>query len=339
MSCGLGAVILVLILLKHQPDPAPIDTDVLKSDLSRMQQMEQELQATLATIRKQEAEIEQIIQSEGADKKSIAEKISSIAQIAKDQQAQLQNLKTEIENAPPAQKEDVIESEKGLEENYLLGLKVEGRRIIFLVDMSASMTDESLIDIIVRKSRSDTDKKKGPKWLRTRRIVQWLLARLPKESEAIVIGFSDKSEKIGPQNWFSATNAAAISGVTSAMDMIVPSAATNLQKGLRAAASLSPAPTNYYVITDGLPTAGTSNYSSLNPFSSCNSLLGKANKISGDCRVKLFRQTLSETAPRKGQPVNVILLPLEGDPQAAPEYWRWTYLTGGLLISPAETWP
>jgi hypothetical protein len=339
MSCGLGAVILVLILLKHQPEPSPIDTEVLKSDLSRMQQMEQEMRSTLASVRKQEAEIEAIIQSEGVDKKRIADQISSVSQIAKTKQAQLQILKKEIESAPPAQKEDVIEADRGQEENYLLGLKVEGRRIVFLVDISASMTDESLIDIIVRKSSSNADKKKGPKWLRTKRIVQWLLARLPKEAEAIVVGFNDKSEKIGPQNWFSATDAAALTSVTSAMDMIIPSAATNLQQGLKTAVSLTPAPTNYYVITDGLPTAGTSNYASLNPFSSCNSLLGRANKISGDCRVKLFRQTLSESAPRKGQPVNVILLPLEGDPQAAPEYWRWTYLTGGLLISPAESWP
>ncbi|MEH6524479.1 MAG: vWA domain-containing protein [Sneathiella sp.] len=329
----------MLILLKHQPDPAPIETDVLKSDLSRLQQMEQELQSTLAVVRKQEAAIKKSINSEGADNTRIAEQIAAITQIAKKQQEQLQSLKTEIENAPPAQKEDVIQADKGQEENYLLGLKVEGRRIVLLVDTSASMTDEKLIDIIVRKSRSDGDKKKGPKWLRTKRIVEWLLARLPKDSEAMVIGFSEKAEKIGPQNWFSATDPSAITQVMSSLNALVPTTATNLQQGLKTAASLSPSPTNYYIVTDGLPTKGTSNYASLNPFSSCNSLLGKANNISGECRVKLFRHTINETAPRKGQPVNVILLPLEGDPQAAPEFWRWTYSTGGLLISPAESWP
>ncbi|USG61907.1 VWA domain-containing protein [Sneathiella marina] len=329
----------MLILLKHQPEPAPIDTDILKSDLLRLQQMEQELQSTLSVVRIQEAALKKSINSEGADNQRIAEQISELTKIAEAQQAQLQSLKTEIENAPPAQKEDVIQSDKGQEENYLLGLKVEGKRIVLLVDMSASMTDEKLIDIIVRKSGSDGDKKKGPKWLRTKRIVEWLLARLPKDSEAVVIGFSDKSEKIGPQNWFSATNPAAITQVMSSLNGLIPTASTNLQQGLKTAASLSPAATNYYVVTDGLPTAGTSNYASLNPFSSCNSLLGKANKISGECRVKLFRQTINETAPKSGQPVNVILLPLEGDPLAAPEYWDWTYSTGGLLISPAESWP
>jgi hypothetical protein len=41
----------------------------------------------------------------------------------------------------------------------------------------------------------------------------------------------------------------------------------------------------------------------------------------------------------KGVKVNVILLPIEGDPQASPEFWNWTASTGGLLISPAESWP
>jgi len=33
------------------------------------------------------------------------------------------------------------------------------------------------------------------------------------------------------------------------------------------------------------------------------------------------------------------LLPLEGDPQAAPELSKWVLSTGGALISPAATWP
>jgi len=94
-----------------------------------------------------------------------------------------------------------------------------------------------------------------------------------------------------------------------------------------------------YVVTDGLPTAGQSRYASLNPFASCRSLLGKSSNISGDCRVKLFRQSVNESSPKSGVTINVILLPIEGDPQAAPEYWAWSASTGGLLISPALSWP
>ena len=92
------------------------------------------------------------------------------------------------------------------------------------------------------------------------------------------------------------------------------------------------------MITDGLPTKGESQYRSLNPFSSCSSLTGNAQTISGECRVKLFQQTINESGKR-GVQVDVILLPLEGDPDAVNQYWIWAATTGGLLISPASNWP
>ena len=66
--------------------------------------------------------------------------------------------------------------------------------------------------------------------------------------------------------------------------------------------------------------------------------IGNSNTISGACRVKLFKQTIIETAQPNVQ-VDVILLPLEGDPDAINQYWQWTAATGGLVISPANNWP
>ena len=40
-----------------------------------------------------------------------------------------------------------------------------------------------------------------------------------------------------------------------------------------------------------------------------------------------------------GVPVNVILLPMEGDPQAAPAFWVLALRTGGSMLAPAEAWP
>ena len=67
---------------------------------------------------------------------------------------------------------------------------------------------------------------------------------------------------------------------------------------------------------------------------------GGAGTISGDCRRALFRHTVNATKPPAGlSAVNVVLLPIEGDPEAAVEYWLWTAASGGLLITPADTWP
>jgi hypothetical protein len=41
----------------------------------------------------------------------------------------------------------------------------------------------------------------------------------------------------------------------------------------------------------------------------------------------------------KGVPINVILLPMEGDPMAAAAYWRLAQITRGSFLSPSEDWP
>ena len=74
---------------------------------------------------------------------------------------------------------------KSAEEDYLIGLKVEGKRIAILLDRSASMTDAKLVDIITRKLGSNARKKQGPKWHRTIRVARWLLARLPDDSQVV----------------------------------------------------------------------------------------------------------------------------------------------------------
>jgi hypothetical protein len=38
-------------------------------------------------------------------------------------------------------------------------------------------------------------------------------------------------------------------------------------------------------------------------------------------------------------PVNVILLPMEGDPLAPGAYWMLARRTNGAFLSPARDWP
>lgn len=339
MSCGLGAVILVLILLKLQPEEAPIEIEPLQKQLEQLKSEETEI---LAAIARQETE-GQKLDTVRSDLRAMQTALTAAIATAKgdiaDKKQQLEALKEQVRKTPPVQKADVVENAERGEENYLMGLKVEGARIAFLIDTSASMTDELLLDIIRRKTGSNQEKKAGPKWQRTKRIAKWLANRIPTKSQATFIGFGEKAVPIGQPSWFSSTNANAISNVFNTLDSIVPSGATNLAEALRVAKSLSNPPTNYYIVTDGLPTTGNSSYQSLNPFAKCTSLFGKSNTISGECRFKLFQHTVKESGIQTVHPVNIILLPLEGDPAAAPAFWGWTFNSGGLLISPAKEWP
>lgn len=242
-------------------------------------------------------------------------------------------LENEIISIQPAQSTDVISDPQVGEEEYLLGMKVEGQRIAILIDRSASMTDELLIDIIARKIRSNADKKKGPKWKRTTRTAKWLLNRLPKNSNVIVIAYNDRARMLNGGRWVAARDGKVLQSILDEINQVVPTGATNLEAALRALQKVSPATSDIYIVTDGLPTKSVSSSGLL---SNCNK---NTQVISGKCRQMLFQTSLSKSAPPKSKKVNVILLPLEGDPQAAPEYWNWTAGTGGLLLIPAAGWP
>lgn len=336
MACGLGAVVLVFMLVKHHvvETTAP-QTELLKADVIRLDMEEQELAKAL----------EELLDVSKADAEKIAilkAKIARLEQFMKEKdlslstkKEQLAALKNDIKNSPIAKKEDVIEDDRGGEESYLMGLKVEGRRILILVDSSASMTDEKLIDIIRRKNSANAVKKAGPKWQRTRKTVRWLLARVPKNSRVAVVVFNETVKTLG-NGYFDARSTDLLNKVYSQMDGLVPTGGTNLEKGLKKAKLMTP--TDLYLITDGLPTKGESRYAGLNLFSDCSSLLGRSNTISGECRVKLFRKTIADSS-LLGTTINVILFPIEGDPDAANEFWMWAAASGGMMISPALNWP
>jgi hypothetical protein len=336
MSCGLGAVVLVFMLVKHNVSNSPVETDLLTGDVQRLELQQEELRQTLFQLQNiSQSEAEKIAQLKAKLarlEQSLSQKQLSVVE----KEDQLAALKKDISTKPPARREDLVQDDRGGEENYLMGLKVEGARIAVLIDSSASMTDERLLDIIKRKNGSVDNKKRGPKWLRTKKTVRWLLARVPKTSQLVAISYNASVKSLGTGKWLQADNPATLSAFYKELDTIVPEGATNLQKGLQAVAQHGA--TDLYLITDGLPTVGDSRYASLNPFAGCSSLLGKSATISGECRLKLFRQSIRDSSLR-GVTVNVILLPIEGDPDAANEYWAWAAQSGGLVISPAANWP
>lgn len=335
MACGLGAVILVFILIKQNLEEAPTEVGKLQEDIATLEQAQSDAAKALSSVRSELARADSSLQQSSeeldAQQSTLASRQASVEQT---KQA-LEELKSSIVEIDVPERQDLLETHQINEENYLLGLKVTGPKIGILVDMSASMTNEKLIDIIQTKSRSQQAKQTAAKWVRTKNIVEWLLARSPADSEIVVVAFSEAIQRLGNSGMQTASPAN-VNRILQDLNSLTPEGGTNLQKGLNAINQF--APSNLYVITDGLPTKGESQYRSLNPFAKCSSLTGNAQTISGDCRKRLFRQTVQESN-RQGTQVDVILLPLEGDPDAVNQYWAWAGATGGLLISPASNWP
>jgi hypothetical protein len=59
--------------------------------------------------------------------------------------------------------------------------------------------------------------------------------------------------------------------------------------------------------------------------------------LEGDDRLKLFERAFAKY-PRE-VPFNVILMPMEGDPNAPSAFWLAARTTGGSFLSPSKDWP
>jgi hypothetical protein len=53
--------------------------------------------------------------------------------------------------------------------------------------------------------------------------------------------------------------------------------------------------------------------------------------------MELFNEAI-EVLP-SGIPVNIILMPLEGDPSAAAAYWQLAQFSQGSFLTPSDDWP
>ncbi len=339
MACGLGAAILLFLIVKHHTGAPPVIQDAVSYDgevLAELQQTEasltEQIKAMAAQISRQEAQFEADQQLLDQHKAKQAELIVLELEIAREE-AKNTALEKELSQIRPQQTADIVSDQRVGEEDYLIGLKVAGERIAILLDRSASMTDARLVDIITRKLGSDVQKRQGPKWNRTVRVARWLLARVPENSQVAVIAFNEQADILNKGGWAGSRDSHQINGLITEIASLVPTGATNLEAGLRALNRLKPSPTDIYIITDGLPTQSVS---SPGLQTRCRK---RANNVSGRCREVLFLSSLSHSAPAGNKKVNVILLPIEGDPSAAPLFWNWTANTGGLLLVPAVGWP
>lgn len=339
MACGLGAAVLLFLIVKHHAGAAvePDSVERAAANAETLAALRAEAETLAGRIERAQREAAQRTERKDDAERRRAENRAHLADLEREiEQAQAANaaLRRRVESVEPHRTDDVIEDVRGGEEDYLLGLRVEGRRIAILIDRSASMTDERLIDIIRRKIRTDAEKRDGPKWRRTLRTSRWLLHRLPAGSEVAVIAFNDEATMLHGEGWADGRDRATLRALFDELDALVPTGATNLEAGLKALGRLSPDATDIYVVTDGLPTRSLSSPGLL---SGCSR--NPKGKVSGECRKLLFAASLRKSAPPPGRKVHVILLPLEGDPEAAPAFWNWTAHTGGVLLAPARGWP
>jgi len=210
---------------------------------------------------------------------------------------------------------------------YLTGLRVGGKRILIMVDASASMLDETVVNVLRMRNMSDVRKLMSEKWRRTQSTVDWLAAQLPADSDFQIYAFNTKVWPLlegTAGHWQKVSDPEALNKALSNLRKTVPKDGTSLENAFVAMNELTPAADNVILITDGLPTQGATP-----------PLLKKT--VDGDDRLKFFERAIGRYP--KSVPLNVILMPMEGDPSAPSAFWLASRRTGGSFMSPSKDWP
>lgn len=339
MACGLGAVVLILVLLKNQEgnssqiEQSPeIDITALQQEIAELTTQINQLQEKIDSKNGQNAEASEktaaLIVKLQIVKTQAKVKANELVILRKTLDVAYKGLNSKLAELRNSSRE--VKEQRAQE--FLIGLEIKGERIVILVDSSSSMLAETLIDITLYKARGVTDRKMAEKWIRTKRAAKWLLANVPASSEFRIFQFSENIKEI-TSGW-SKINTSSVVDAQSLIELIDPVGGTNLEDAISTVSKLDPS--SVYVITDGLPTIGKRAQKIL-PSGGCGGLTGR-NSVSGECRASLFTDVETLSASYDGT-ISVILLPLEGDPAAAPLFTRWTLAHGGTLLSPSKGWP
>ena len=210
---------------------------------------------------------------------------------------------------------------------YLTGLKLRAQHTLILVDSSASMMDETLVNVIRLRNMAPERRRAAEKWRGTVATVEWLMSQLAADRQFQIYSFNTTAwplVKGSAGKWLQTTDATALSAAVDAVRQLVPQNGTSLDNAFAVIASFDPKPDSVIIITDGLPTQGKDGP-------------GSHKTIDANGRLKLFDQSVSHYPT--SIPMNVILLPMEGDPQAPGAFWRAARRTHGSFLMPSKDWP
>jgi len=334
MACGFGAVTLLFLILRHNANEIPIPDERLSSEISLLQQDIQQAEQDQVKALNSLEDIElRLVKTQGLSKRvitEIAEKEKSIQEdpnnidILRRQVKQLEEETAQIEDIEFGDK--VREFVGDGNRQYLTGLTLGGERVLILIDGSASMLADTVVNALRRRNMDDVQKQKSAKWQWSLRTLEWLLAQLPPSSRFQVYVFNNQAQAMlaGTEGeWLDASDSLALERVMESTDAFVPSEGTSLSKAIDVIAEFDSKPDNLFILTDGLPTLGNTP--------------PKKYMVTGSQRRQHFETAISKL-PR-GIPVNTILFPMEGDPEAAALFWQLALDTKGAFIAPSRDWP
>ena len=345
MSCGFGAVVLIFLIINHETEEnAKV---VNREQLAEVRLLDYQVQAgekdlfewreRLQTLAQRLSESSRKLVSVQADLRQSREAFDDLSAESPAERRSLEKLSSDV-----AAREEEVRRLRQMEEadeggkarafvgegdrQYLTGLKVGGRNILIAIDASASMLDETIVNVLRRRNMPEERQRNAPKWRRAVRTVEWLAAQLPLDADFQLFAFSEEALSLVPdseEQWTPLGDGRALSAAIDRLGAMTPKGGTSLERLAAKLRTLNPLPDNVYLVTDSLPTQGA----------------GRPRRaiISGADRLSLFRAALRQLPPQV--PINVILMPMEGDPLASAAFWNLARTSGGAYMAPSKDWP
>ena len=319
MACGLGAVVLLLVVVDFRIDEfVPRVKELLQPP---------QLAAVPADSEERlELSLEQVKQTNQLLASSIGELTATVLEREISREA----LSVSLTEVPIQTEVPQVTNASG----DLIGLSVNKSSIIILLDASASLFSESITDnVYYAVNPSEALAQQSRKWAQAQRIAKWIVDVAPDDATFKVAIFSETTKPVS-QRWQNKQDVTA--DLLASLQAVIPQGGTNLEGAFSWVKRAARTDTQVFLITDGLPTKLPSQGRIRKFFSACSK--DPRGYVSGECRQQIFAKSAASLSGTNVE-LNVILLPLEGDPKAAPEYWALAKSTSGLLFVPEEQWP
>jgi hypothetical protein len=347
MSCGFGAVILFFMIINSRSDVAPNDqTRALQAETNKLEIEVLEGRKNLAlartSIQKLETEKEEATDQISIIKALIAEMQAELAKYDNDTlakiraieklQSDIKSLEDEIKRLLALKREEDaagqrVRSFKGDgDRQYLTGLKLGGDRTLILVDRSASMLHETIVNILRRKNLPESQQLLSRKWRQVVATTEWLSTQFKAGSEYQIYMFNNVAQPVikGTDGlWLKADNDEQIGEAIRTLRRTVPKNGTNMYSAFQVIKDMNPRPDNVILLVDSMPT--------MDAATSSKTVIGAGE------RLNLF--TAATQLIPSGIPINIMLYPMEGDARAAVSFWALALKSRGSFITVSHDWP
>ena len=347
ICCGFGAVVLFYTIIAGQAGVRRIDrSDELQAEVNRLEEEVLVGTRNLVVLRNtlekttidttQAAARSQALTDEVAAARAEALRVGATSMAQREHINQLKADLRQMEEGNRRLQAGAVQSAPAGENvrsfrgtgnrRYITGITLKGKHILVLIDRSVSMVDQDLVNILKLRNQSEAARRTAPKWRQALDIADWLSTQFPPGSQFQMYAFNTQARSLltgQDGKWLDAADPKLLEQAVGNLRALPPEGGTSLINAYAVIRTLSPMPDQVVLVTDGLPTQGKDR--PLRKF------------VNVSQRSRLFEEAQKSLPPKV--PVDVILLPMQGDLPAPHMFWDLARATGGNFMMPSSDWP